>query len=234
MISVVCWKWRQPSLPAKFGPETVNVLRSMVARHYPHPHRFICVTDDAAGIDPAVEILPDFGDFAGLPSPHGVRNPACYRRLRLFHPQAAQWFGDRVVSIDLDLVLAGDVSALWNRPEPFVMYGDTNPTTFYNGSMVLLTAGARPSVWEDFDPLTSPSRARGAGQHGSDQAWISYCLGPGEARFTRHEGVYSYRNEIAPHGGDLPTDARIVVFHGRVKPWDAPAQSLRWVRECWQ
>lgn len=223
-LTVVCWKWRpNPGYRSAFGPETVSVLRRMVARHYPHPHRFVCVTDDPTGIEAGIEIVADVGDFATLASPHGQRHPSCYRRLRLFHPDAAQWFGERFVSLDLDVVLTGDVSPLWNRADDFVIWGDTHPTTHYNGSMMLMTAGARRKVWETFDPDRSPRAAQDAGCFGSDQGWISYCLGKGEPRWSCADGVYSYRNHLRGDRGDrrrpLPENARIVIFHGAVDPW---------------
>lgn len=231
--TIVCWKWTPaPGYRSTFGPDTVNTLRAMVARHYPHPHRFLCVTDNAEGLDPRVEILQDFGDFADLPSPHGGKNPSCYRRLRLFHPEAAQWFGARFVSMDLDCVIARDVTPLWDRPEDFVMWGDTNPRTTFNGSMVLMTAGARSQVWERFDPATSPAQAKASGCWGSDQGWISFVLGKGETRWNRADGVYSFRNDIQRDMRRLPSDARIVFFHGSQDPWGSYAQTnCPWVRE---
>lgn len=206
----------------------------MVARHYPHPHRFICVTDNPAGIDPDVEILPDFKDYADIPSPHGGKNPSCYRRLRLFHPDAGQWFGERYVSMDLDILITGDLTPLWHRKEDVVFWGDTHPKTFYNGSMMLMTAGARPKVWRDFNPQTSPKLALGAKHFGSDQGWISYCLGPGEAKWTKGDGVYSFRNHIAPHGNSvkhMPNGMRVCVFHGRHDPWSDWVQyKYPWVK----
>ena len=236
MLSVVTWKWR----PAKgyrstFGPETVTTLCRMVARHYPHPHRFLCVTDDPAGIDPEVEIIPAWNDFADVPSPFGARNPSCYRRLRAFHPEIGRVFGERFVSMDLDCVITGDLTPLWDRPEDFVIWGDTARATLYNGSMFLLRAGARPQVWTTFDPVLSPALSRKAGQFGSDQGWIGCCLGRGEARWTAADGVLSYRNEILPRGGKLPTGARIVFFHGVVDPWMPAVQMTRpWVRAAYR
>lgn len=230
--SVIVWKWAQPEYRSTFGPETVNTLYRSVQRWYPHPHRFICVTNDANGIDAGVEILPDFGDFAGVYSPHGSHRPSCYRRLRLFHPEAAQWFGQLFVSLDLDTVIVGDLTPVWQRPEPFVIWGNTNKTTHYNGSMQLLTAGARSFVWNDFNPVTSPAVAKASGNFGSDQGWISYRLGPGEAMWSKSDGVYSYRNYIATSGFRLPRDARIVFWHGRVDPWSPEARrNCPWLRE---
>jgi hypothetical protein len=207
----------------------------MVARHYPHPHRFLCITDDAAGLDPDVETIPLWNDFAHVPSPHGGKNPSCYRRLRLFHPEIASVFGERFVSLDLDCVIVGDLTPLWDRPEDFVAWGDTNPLpgSHYNGSMMLLRAGARPQVWTEFDPATSPQLALRARCFGSDQGWISYCLGPGEARWTQADGVYSFRNDIMPANvARLPANARIIFWHGHVDPWSNYAQAnCPWVRE---
>lgn len=231
-LTVVCWKWTPPAgYRSVFGPDTVNVLARMVRRHYRPDVRFACVTDDAAGLDPDIEVIAPQNDFAQLPSPHGGRNPSCYRRLRLFHPDAAAIFGPRVLSIDLDVVLTGDVRPLWDREEDFVAYGDTHPSTHYNGSMMLLRTGARPQVWNDFDPARSPELARLAHQFGSDQGWISYKLGPNEAKWTKADGVYSYRNEISKQGDRLPADARVVVFHGNVDPWSPAGQQLSFVRE---
>ena len=233
-LSVLTWKWTPPTgYRSKFGPETVNTLFAMVRRWYPSPIRAMCITDDPTGIDPSVEVVPIWNDFADLKSPHGSpRNPSCYRRLRMFHPDAAQWFGPRFVSLDLDMVITGSLQPLFDRTEPIVLYGDTNPRpgSHYNGSMILMTAGCRSRVWTEFDPLTSPQRALRADCFGSDQAWISYRLGPGEAKFGTDDGVYSYRKHLR-QGQPLPSDARVVVMHGHVDPWDATGQRIPWVRK---
>lgn len=233
-VSVVTWKWSSaPGYRSTFGPETVNVLRRMVARHYSKPHRFICVTDDAKGLDPEVEVIPAWNDFAHLPSPSGGKNPSCYRRLRMFHPDIYRSFGERFVSLDLDMVITGDLIPVWDRPEDIVLVGDTNPRTFYNGSMILMSAGARSQVWNDFDPATSIKAARAAGHFGSDQAWISHRLGPKEAKWTPLDGVYSYRNHIERTGNRLPANAKVIVCHGANDPWRPPLNNVSWCREAY-
>lgn len=232
--TIVTFKWAPPlGYRSKYGPETVNTLAAMVRRHYPHPHRFICVTDDSHGIDSRIDVLPGWNDFSDVPSPHGGKNPSCYRRLRLFHPDAAQWFGQRYVSLDLDVVITGDLTPLWQRSEDIVLWGDTNPQpgSHYNGSMMLMTAGARSKVWTNFDPATSPQQSLQARCWGSDQGWISYTLGKGEAKWTKADGVYSFRNHLHKAGGILPENARIVIWHGAHDPWSPVAQQYPWVRK---
>jgi len=236
--AVICFKWKPAvGYRSTFGPETVNTLQAMVKRHFPHPHRFICFTDDSHGINRSVDVLPLWNDFADVPSPHGGKNPSCYRRLRMFSPEMERVIGKRFVSIDLDCVVTGDLTPVFDRPEDFAMWGDTNPqpNSHYNGSLVLQTAGARRQVWEKFDPKTSPAKARAAGCWGSDQGWISYCLGPGEKKWTKADGVYSFRNDLrnAPTR-DLPKGARVVMFHGEFDPWQERVQTRwPWVRQHW-
>lgn len=235
MLNVITWLWKPPAgYRSQFAAEHVNTLAHMVARHYPEPHVFTCVTDIPAGIDASIQILPAWNDFAHVPSPHGSHNPSCYRRLRAFHPEIGSVFGERFVSLDLDTVIVGDLRPLWNRPEDFVIWGETNPKSWYNGSLWLLRAGARPKVWNDFDPKTSPARAKAAGRFGSDQGWLSYCLGPGEATWSTQDGVYSYRVHLQPKGSSLPANARLVMFHGKEDPWGADAQRVGWIREHYQ
>lgn len=230
MLSVVCWKWGRPGYRSTFAAQHVNALARQVDRHYQRPHRFICVSNDPIGIDSQITVIQDDADFDNVPSPHGGGAPTCYRRLRLFRPDAGRWFGERFVSLDLDTVIVGDCVPLWDRPEDFVIYDDPlYPGRQYCGAMLLLTAGARPQVWTDFDPRVSPRQALASGKRGSDQAWISYKL-PGEATWGPKDGVYSYRKHIAPKGGALPAGARLTVWHGAQDPWGEAGQRLAWVR----
>lgn len=236
MLNILTWKWKSDKpYRSKFGPETVNILKQCVKRHYKKPHRFVCITDDPKGLDPDIKVVPLWNLHGDIINPHGQENPSCYRRLRMFSPDAQKLFGKRFVSLDLDTVITGDLSPLWDRSEDIVLYGDTNPSTYYNGSMLLMTAGCRPQVWEDFNPKKSPLISKAAGQFGSDQGWISYKLGPGEKKWTADDGVISFRLHIRNlHGRRLPEKARVVMFHGECDPWSPLAQSLGWVKENWR
>lgn len=231
MLDIVCFKWRPARhYRSKFGPETVNTLRSGLERNYPKPHRLTCITDDPDGIDARVRIIPLWSDYADLRNPSGSHNPSCYRRLKLFSAEAADIIGPRFAVMDLDTVIVGDLSLILDRTEDFLIWGDTHPRTWYNGSLWMLTAGARRKVWDEFDPVNSPRLSKAAGHFGSDQGWISYCLGPNEATLGKSDGVYSYRVHIEPKRGQLPDDARIVMFHGKQDPWGKQAQQVEWVR----
>lgn len=235
MLTVVTWLWTPPpniKHRTTYGPEHVNSLCRMVRSFYPHPHRFVCLTDDPRGIE--CETLPVWTDHAGLPPPGGsIHNPQCYRRLRLFSPEARELLGTRIVSLDLDAVICGDLSPLWNRPEPFVIRASSHGymNQRYNGSMFMLTAGAEPQVWADFDPVMTPRKAVRARLVGSDQAAIQ-LLAPNAATWTVADGVVSWYLECWRHNGRLPAGARIVFFEGRRKPWMREAQKVSpWIKE---
>lgn len=234
MLEVCTFKWKPPhGYRSKFTADHVNTLAKMVARHYAGPHRFNCITDDPKGIDESIRIIPLWADHGQLPSAYGARNPSCYRRLKLFSEEARELVGPRFVSLDLDMVITGDLSPLWDRLEDFVIIKSATPPPryLYNGSMLMMTAGCRRQIWDEFDPVKSPRETLARRFFGSDQAWISMQLGPGEATWDIDEGVYSFQIHLMRAGGKLPKNARIVSFHGAVDPWSPQAQRLKWVRE---
>jgi hypothetical protein len=231
----VTWRWKpNPGYRSTYGPETVRILRNMLKRHYAKPHRFVCVTDTPKDIDTDIETLPLWKDWADIPSPHGGHNPSCYRRLKAFSADAAKWFGPRFASLDLDTVIVRDVTPVFDRPEDFVCFGETDPRSYYNGSFFLLTAGARRQVYDSFNPATSPQQAKAAGRFGSDQGHLSHVLGPGEAIWTPSDGVYSFRVHLKNGATPLPENARLISFHGGQDPWGPQAKRIPWVKRHYQ
>lgn len=233
MLSIVCFKWRpRPGYRSSFGPQQVHILRNMVRRNYADPHRIVCVTDDPTGLDDDVHVVPLWDDHASVPNPSFSDGPSCYRRLKTFDPVTARLLGDRFVCIDLDVVITGDLRPLWNRKEAFVGWRNPVPQWPLNGSMFMMSAGARPQVWETFDPAKSPQISHGAGMRGSDQGWMSYVLGWKEAMWTHDDGVISYQREIKRGVGRLPKDTRMVFFWGKDDPWEPKArEQAPWIVE---
>ncbi len=246
MLTVVCWKWHP--VPGSRHPATaytarhVNVLRAMVRRHLHRSHEFVCVTDDPQGLDPDIRIVPLWDDWRNL--------GRCYVRLRAFAPDMAKIFGPRFVSIDLDTVIVDDITPLFDTAVDFKIWGDVLASTPYNGSLWLLNAGSRRSVWAQFDPDTHICEAAQAGLIGSDQAWLALHLGADEAKWTRADGVVSFRHHVLgrrnwpiaklrrvlpePLRARPPDGARIVFFHGSHDPSHPSVQdAFPWIKEHW-
>lgn len=236
MLDVVFWKWKAKNgYRSQFTSKHVNIAASMVRRHYNKPHRINCITDDATDIDKSIRVIPLWSDYRNLRNPSFRSGPSCYCRLKAYSKEAKEIIGPRFVSLDLDMVIVGDMEPVWDREDDFVIWGDTmlqqeGGVPGYNGSMWIMNAGARSQVWETFDPLKSPMLAHTARRLGSDQGWVTYVLGKGEKMWTTADGVYSWRKHIRYHNGrQLPTNARIVFFHG--EPWKEVPPYIPWVRE---
>ena len=78
--TVACMKWG-----TLYGPEYVNRLHAGVARHLARPFRFVCFTDDAQGLDPAIDArpLPDTGA--------GATRDSRWRKLALLRDDLPDW-----------------------------------------------------------------------------------------------------------------------------------------------
>lgn len=237
MIRVVTFLWKDDDYRwnsfFRYGADHVNRLRNMVRRNLGLEHEFVCITDDPTGIDPDIRIVPLWDDLKEM--------GGCYRRLRAFAPDMEDLIGPRFVWMDVDCVVTGSLDPLFAREEDFVIWSNGNRKTPYCGSMVMMTAGARKEVWEDFDREASPARTRELGYIGTDQAWISARL-PGEAVWTPGDGVLSRyhvgirmhkeRPMIRPY---LPDSARVVFFHGPIDPSQPALQRKhRWIVEHWR
>lgn len=244
-LAVTAWKWRpvQPSGPRYFASEHVNVLRAMVARHLPVPHRFVCITDEPDGLDSRIEAVPmppqTFGD---LVNPHQHRYdrarswgakkyfPSCYRRLWLFSKEAKA-LGERILALDVDVIVTGSLLQLVDRDEDFVGWCDErNERPRVAGGAYLLRAGSHAHVWEQFDPETSPRLAADAGYSGSDQAWMSYKLCPGVATWGMADGL----TKITWLKGEPDETTRLVFTAGHSPPWDRTVQRrYGWLMKYW-
>lgn len=216
-IRVLCWLWAQPGGRTNYQPWHVRCWADMVRRHLTLPHTLAVVTD-VPGDYGDVQMIAPPRDFEDVRIPTwGQHMPQCLRRLAMFRPDAAEVFGaERIVSMDLDCVISGSLDPLFSRAEDFVMYRGTNAARPFNGSMLMLTAGARPQVYECF----TPERAVAAGQQyiGSDQAWISHVLGSGEAVWDAKDGVHAWGSRLNVG------DPRVTFFLQPEKPWSYVAK----------
>lgn len=234
MISIVTFKWDTGQVhdkkKIKFTADHVNRLASMLRRHVTVPYKFICITDNPSGIDESVITYPLWDDNRDM--------GGCYVRLKMFSkdPEIRQLVGDRFVWIDLDCVILDNMDEILKTKHEFCAWGDTHPRTPYNGSLVMLETGKRPQVWEDFQRHESQILGRRVGFVGTDQAWIAYRLGSREFRWTSRDGIYSFRIHIEKMKKiDPPTNAKIIMFHGRHDPSHPYLQNkYPWIRENWR
>lgn len=239
MLSVVTWLWDDPTYRwnahFRYGVEHVKILRAAVARNLTLEHEFVLVTDRPEGdYGPDVRVVPLWSDYRELTGWRG-KGHGCWHRLKAFDELTGQRLGERFVWLDLDCVVTGNLDSLFSRTEDFVAWRDANPPTPYCGSMVMMTAGARQRVWDEFDanPDRAQARCREQRYIGTDQAWIGTCLGPGEATWGPEHGVYNFRHDLKD--GTLPSNAKLVFFTGPVDPSQPELQAAHpWIKEHWR
>lgn len=200
----------------KYPPHYIERLKAGVARNTTVPYRFHVWTPH-----PEDEEL--------------TRIPGCFCRLRALCPewQASHGIeeGDRLVCLDLDLVVTGALDPLLAKREPFVILqgvNAVNPNPF-NGSVWSLQAGYRPDVWSDFT-LEKASKVTWYA-FPDDQAWFHHKM-PDAGAFGPRDGVYAFQKRGWPRGTALPANARIVAFPGCRDP--SQFSHLDWVREHWR
>jgi hypothetical protein len=211
-LRILTWLWAQPGCRTEFTATHVNIWAAMIRRHCTLDIELACVTDIPEGIDKNIRIIKPPGEWEGLQTARWRGNrPSCYRRITMFRPDAANVFGRRFVCMDLDVVIGGNIDAILKRREDIVLLGPSQPGRrwVYNGSLLMLKAGARPHVYTGFTPHKAEEASR---QYvGSDQAWLAYSLGRDEATWGAADGVVRW--------GQQP--GAMMFFPGNVKPWDA-------------
>jgi hypothetical protein len=242
-VNVICIKWG-----TKYGPHYVNRLRSMVARHLSHPHRFVCFTDDAEGIDAEVEVhpLPEVRLPDGLPE-------RGWGKLGTFHEGLAGLEGPTLF-LDLDLVVVGSLDAFFEHPGEFLIIRDykpfRKPSERYvgNSSVYRFEAGAWPGIIAEFQENFEAVRAR----FRNEQEYLShYVHSRGKLTHWPDAWCRSFKRDCMWKGPlgfvltpRIPEGARIIVFHGHPHPdeaiegrsgsWKRALRPTPWVAEHWR
>lgn len=232
MLKIVSWFWRKNGSARKHKPEHVTILRNMVARHLHLEHEFVCITNCPEEIDPSIKTIPLWDDL--------LHDGYCLVRLKAFSEEMEDIIGPRFAWFDLDVVIVDDITPMFVTYAPFKISGVELREQPYNGSIVLMNAGARSQVWHEFDAERLKRVKAEKNYGGTDQAWIAVCLGEREDVWIQRDGVYNYREHIDPprplgNDGRLPLNARVVVMNGKFSPADPACQEKSpWILEHWR
>lgn len=211
-----------------YTPEYIDRLAAGLRRHMPQPYRFVCVVDRPIQTQEALIQVP-------LRDPELTKVKGCFCRMRTFDPSWQSWLGvesgERILVLDLDLIITGFLGPLLTRREPFViLQGVNNHGMAFNGSVWLTTAGFRPDVWTDFS-LEAAGKVPFA-SFPDDQSWMESKLAPAAGAYLpSKDGTYAFQKPGWPKGVGLPKNARLVAFPGARDPKDF--SHLLWVQEHW-
>ena len=207
IVACVCWGNKYPD-------SYVKKLQRAVERNLHWPHEFICLSDrKIEGVRTKPLIMAE---------------EIWWNKVQLFMPQMFRP-GARVLYLDLDVVVVGDLASLaaMKFDEPLAMifnFGPNRSHCAHNSSVMLWTA-EDPRVNEISAKFTSevPRHLHG------DQCWIWRVLREEVANFPQ-DYIKSFKYDVRPLGGKLPMGSRVIVFHGDPKPDDL---NEVWVRANW-
>lgn len=241
MLSVVCWKWGE-----KFSAEHVNALARGFAANYHAEHRFYCITDESIGSD-RENYSPDIRlyDLGLFERRYPVEARKCkgrnFRKLQILSEGMRPWLGDRILQLDLDVLIVGDVTPLFYRPDPIVISRSISQAKrgwSFNTGLMLINTGLMDRVWEwwkhDPQSLLDAAERAGWGACPSDESIVSFALSEHTPVWTDADGVYAWREHRDGLLNGPPANARLIHFYGE---WDhLPANfqnRVPWVREAW-
>lgn len=213
----------------------VERLAKAVHRNLGISHRFACLTDipeeikRVAGVDEAISLKQGW--------------PTWWSKLELFG------LSGPVLYFDLDTVLTGPIDGLakWilKSENQLMMIRDfysaapSSGILGWNGDLkwvleCFITNYATGAVWRR-RPSAVYLLSKGE-QFRGDQEWLRSFLKRRQVSVTLAQdvapGIYSYKVHLAGNG-KLPTDARIICFHGHPRPHEvAPVPD--WMQKHWR
>ena len=158
----------------------VHRLKAQVSLHLNQDYQFVCVDN----------------------SPY----PGYWAKISLFQPKR---FTGRVLYLDLDVTVIGNLDDLVRFEAPFAAIKDYQYPMTINSSVMTWDAGIADHVYTEFTPSVM-EKYRG------DQNWINNRV-PTAKRFPPE---YCQSFKLAMLNGGFHPDLRVCVFHGFPKPWE--------------
>ena len=197
-----------------YTPDYVVRLRSMVKRHLPMEHDFVCLTDQVVG-----------SEYRAIASPN-YQFP-WWAKMQLFNPQLFR-AGEKIMYLDLDVLVVDDLSpiaaadtfTLIPHAGAFKGKGARHTVPRYNSSVMVWRA-------EEGYPLYNAWSRDVMDRLWGDQDWIGERM-PGAATFP-----LEWFPRLSESAGHPPFDGAKVVLAKKPKPHLA-ARQWPWFAELWR
>lgn len=219
-MKFVCWLWRGHGFwkrTARYDERHVAVLASMLRRH--GGHDLTCVQDGSFDI-PGSIVMPE--SVSSLPD--------YLPKLWAWSPEFHELIGERFASIDLDVVITGDIASVVETKDPLIIW-DHARLELYNSSLFALAPGFGNVVWTSMTLDRIADAKRAAEYWTGDQSWIAHVLGPGQKTFGEASGVMQYRPAL--HRQAMPAGMIAGFMCGPYEP-ASEAEYSEWVKAAWK
>lgn len=256
VANIVCIKWGD-----KYPPYFVDRLYYGVRRFMTRKFRFICFTENPAGIDPAIEVRPlpvvpfehEIVEMMDPPraSALGLRMGA-WRKVSLYQPGLFEFDGP-VLGLDLDIVITGPLEDFLDyAPGKLCMRldwgGEKLGQRHGNSSVFRFEPGRHSYIYDAFaaDPWECARKARGREQEHTSYTAIAH----GDFEFYPSQWVASFKEQSIPprpynwfRRPQIPAGARVVTFYGHIKMeyamrgrffrWRYANLPVPWLKDYW-
>ena len=227
-VTVTCVYWGN-----KFSLDYVYNLKAAVERNTTVPHKFVCYAD---------RYIPNVETRILRPGYEGWWN-----KLQLF--DAANKVSDRVVYLDLDTIITGNIDWLLNDRSWFMGIEDVGAVNTHQPHLKnVLQTGVM--AW-DFDPNSLIwntfvlSYDMVVDTYRGDGEYLSSLVNPYHRTLLQHKyrnALKSYKYDVYPN--KLMDETSIVVFHGRpsieqaftetIKTPMATYEPQEWIKDYWR
>lgn len=210
--TVICMKWG-----TAYGADYANTLHHMVRRHTRRPLRFVCFTDDPAGLEDGIDVQP----LPAIDLPESHRWKA-WRKIALTQRTVGDLSG-QVLFLDLDVVVTGSIDAFFDFSPDATYCVIENWTQMGSGigntSVFRLEIGAHPEVYATLmaDPGGTVAR------HPNSQTFKSRTIA--SKTFWPAPWCVSFKHSLLPpfplnwlRTAPLPADCKVVCFTGFPNP----------------
>ncbi len=250
-ITGICLKYG-----TAYGARDVNRLFAGLRRNCAgHALRFLCMTEDASGIDAGVEILPlPEEPFASRMERAMATAPKRGRlkKISLFRPGLVPGHDGPLLVFDLDVAITGPVADLWTfAPGKLCMRREwrssSRAPSLGHGSVERIDPQRHAYLYRLMAEAPEEAVALGGG---AEQTYTSASAHrAGDLAFFPDAWIASFKYDCRPMRPfnlilppKRPPEARVVCFHGRPKPEEAVAgyraglsstRPCAWLREIW-
>jgi hypothetical protein len=218
MINVVCFKWG-----TEFGPEYVNKLYNSVKRNTTIDINFICYTEDPSGVEcetrEFLEPLPHWWYIIGL--------------FNLEHG-----FKEKVVYMDLDTIILGNIDHILSIEEPFITLRDYYRPKGLQTAYIAWEPNSCGFIWDKLAKSYTPETYNKLRHfRGGTNKWLedSVGVGPEVPRLQDHVPGECVSYKVHIRDKQQPcnfNDVRMVFFHGKPRPHEVA--NLDWMQKNWK
>ena len=230
----------------KYSPEYVNLLAAMVRKNLTIPHRFVCFTDNAEGLNSRIEVrpLPEMEIDARLPE-------RCWRKLSIFQERLDDLVG-QALFMDLDVLIWDNLDSFFEIAGEFYIIRDWNlkRQDIGNSSLFRFEIGKYPDLLQYYLEHSEQVRK----ENRNDQWFITRQMRQkGLLQYWPDDWCVSFRKSCMrpfPLGYFLdtklpPKGTKAVIFHGNpnpdvaIKGWHSPdflkaVRPVKWIEQTWE